>query len=93
MFFAFPNDPCGLRHISILAWKRIIQIFFSDPALIAFTTPEDIPKFALARFAELATAITVKVRLFKRTHALDDPDHPFLLRVNSYLAPFASMNH
>jgi hypothetical protein len=48
----------------VLAWKHIIQIFYSDPALVAATTPDDITKFALARFAELATAITGKVRLF-----------------------------
>jgi hypothetical protein len=57
------------------------QLFCSDAAIFSHTTPDQVTKVALARFAELALALSHRILILNRTITIT-ADHPFLHDAN-----------
>jgi hypothetical protein len=67
LLFAFPSSGHGgIRHLAIITWRRILQLFYSDAAIFSHTTPDQVTKVALARFAELALALSHRILILNR---------------------------
>jgi hypothetical protein len=62
LLFTFPSSGHGgIRHLAIITWRRILQLFYSDAAIFSHTTPDQVTTVALARFAELAQALSHRI--------------------------------
>jgi hypothetical protein len=94
LLFAFPSSGHGgIRHLAIITWRRILQLFYSDAAVISHTTPDQdqITKVALARFADLSLALSHRILILNRTITIT-ADHPLLLDANSKISPLACIS-
>jgi hypothetical protein len=92
LLFAFPSSGHGgIRHLAIITWRRILQLFYSDAAVFSHTTPDQVTKVALARFAELALALSHRILILNRTITIT-ADHPLLHDANSKISPLASIS-
>jgi hypothetical protein len=77
LLFAFPSSGHGgIRHLAIITGRRILQLFYSDAAVISHTTPDQVTKVALARFADLSLAFSHRILILNRTITIT-ADHPF----------------
>jgi hypothetical protein len=89
LLFAFPSSGHGgIRHLAILTWRRVLQLFYSDAAVFAHTTPDQVTKVALARFAELTLALSHRILILNRTITIT-ADHPLLDDANTKISPLA----
>jgi hypothetical protein len=92
LLFAFPSSGHGgIRHLAIITWRRILQLFHSDAAIFSHTTPDQVTKVALARFAELALALSHRILILNRTSTIT-ADHPLLHDANFNISPLASIS-
>jgi hypothetical protein len=92
LLFAFPSSGHGgIPHLTIITWRRILLLFFSDDAIFSHTTPDQVTKVALARFAELVLALSHRILILNRTITIT-ADDPLLHDANSKISPLASIS-
>jgi hypothetical protein len=92
LLFAFPSSGHGgTCHLAIIIWRRILQLFYSDAAVISHTIPDQVTKVALARFADLSLALSDRILILNRTITVI-ADHPLLHDANSKISPLTSIS-
>jgi hypothetical protein len=92
LLFAFPSSGHGgVRNLAIITWRRILQLLYSDAAVLSHATPDRVTKVALARFADLSLALSHRILILNRTITIT-ADRTLLHDANSRISPLASIS-